>query len=361
MLKTQPMMEPLETGYLGNQVRRSRSQGRTSPPMARRVWEQRIRLLIFAVNGMNVFAVGLLIQVLLIRFAGLGYVTSYVLQTLASIQLSFMLSRFLTWRDRDVAILPALARFNMQQFAVTGLGMAGYACLEWLGMNYIVANVVVTGVLVPVSFLSSHKWSLAGYVGKAQPSLATGNVAVSSPAITSRKPFAERSITPKVLKRLVVFFTSLIALVWTGYIFGAKLLPIVLVMACLFNLAVGTLEAFWRFYTLRYPEAAEQLAWPHPIRPGEERISFTSIICALDEADVIGATFKGSLCADSSSPSDNCLARDHDTPTIRAVQYFQWAHPGAIDVIIGNYEVPGKHAQLNGALPYCTGEIYRTH
>ena len=109
---------------------------------------------------MNVFAAGLLIQVLLVRYAGMGHVPSYIAQTIASVQMSFLLSRFLTWRDRDVAILPALGRFNMQQLIVTGLGMAGYAGLEQLGMNYIVANVAVTAVLTPVSFFSSHKWSL---------------------------------------------------------------------------------------------------------------------------------------------------------------------------------------------------------
>ena len=38
--------------------------------------------------------------------------------------------------------------------------MAGYAGLERLGMNYIAANVAVTAVLTPASFISSHKWSL---------------------------------------------------------------------------------------------------------------------------------------------------------------------------------------------------------
>jgi putative flippase GtrA len=128
--------------------------------LARRVWYQRFRLAIFAANGMNVFAAGLLIQVLLVRYVGMGHIPSYIAQTIASVQMSFFLSRFLTWGDRDVAILPALIRFNMQQLVVTGLGMAGYAGLEQLGMNYIVANVAVTAMLTPVSFLSSHKWSL---------------------------------------------------------------------------------------------------------------------------------------------------------------------------------------------------------
>jgi putative flippase GtrA len=128
--------------------------------LAARTWNQRARLALFAVNGLNVFAIGLLIQVLLVRYVGMSHVWSYVVQTIMSVQLSFLLSRFLTWRDRDVALTRALARFNVQQLAITGFGMVGYAGLERLGMNYIAANVGVTAVLTPVSFFTSHRWSM---------------------------------------------------------------------------------------------------------------------------------------------------------------------------------------------------------
>jgi putative flippase GtrA len=138
----------------------SRASGGPSRGFAGRAWDQRFRLLLFAINGMNVFAAGLLIQVLLVRYAGMGHISSYIVQTVVSVQMSFLLSRFLTWRDRDVPFGRALARFNVQQLVVTGLGMAGYAGLERLEVNYIAANVAVTAVLTPVSFMSSHKWSL---------------------------------------------------------------------------------------------------------------------------------------------------------------------------------------------------------
>jgi putative flippase GtrA len=125
-----------------------------------RLWAQRTRLTIFGLNGTAVFAAGLMIQIILVQYAGVGHVPSYIVQTVASIQLSFLLSRYLTWRDRSVSFGHGLIKFNAQQLAVTGLGMAGYAVLEWLGMNYVIANVLVTGLLTPVSFASSHLWSL---------------------------------------------------------------------------------------------------------------------------------------------------------------------------------------------------------
>jgi putative flippase GtrA len=162
--------------------------------LAIRVWEQKFRLVIFATNGVNVFAAGLLIQVILVRYAGMGHVSSYIAQTIVSVQMSFLLSRFLTWGDRKMAILPALAKFNMQQLIVTGLGMAGYAGLEQLGMNYIVANVAVTAVLTPVSFLSSHKWSLISHQRKF-PHFVTREANTALPdAARRRSPRTRRTV-----------------------------------------------------------------------------------------------------------------------------------------------------------------------
>lgn len=128
-------------------------------------WGQRKRLLLFALNGLFVFLAGLGVQILLIRFAGMSHDLSYVVQTVFSVQLSFMLARYVTWRDRQVTLLRALVRFNVQQLASTGLGMAIYAGLEKFGMNYIEANVAVTAVLTPVSFALSHNWSMRERAG----------------------------------------------------------------------------------------------------------------------------------------------------------------------------------------------------
>ena len=118
------------------------------------------RLCLFAFNGLSVFFVGLLIQVALIHYAKMSHDLSYALQTLLSVQLNFLLSRYLTWRDRSTPFLSAFGRFNLQQFAATGLGMIVYAGLEQFKMDYITANVVVTAFLTPVSFLISHNWSM---------------------------------------------------------------------------------------------------------------------------------------------------------------------------------------------------------
>ena len=298
-----------------------------------RVWAHQFRLVIFAVNSMNVIAVGLLIQVLLVRYEHMSHVTSYIAQMVTSVQLSFLLSRYLSWRDRDMGVVRALARFNVRQLGVAGVGMAGYAWLDRLGMNYIAANVAVTAALVPVSFLVHHGWPL------------------SRPAYSRRRVGRLRRA-----RELMVIAVVGMAIGGGLYVLGSYSILLVLLVTNSFNIAVAGLEARWRFYALRNPEAAEQLAWPAPIKPGHERISFSSIVCALDEADAIGATLEGLIRQTHRRHQIVVSLRDHDTPTIAAVRDFQLAHPGAIDLIVGHYEAAGKHAQLNGALRYCTGD-----
>lgn len=123
-------------------------------------WGRKSRLEITAINSMNVLAVGLLIQVILVRYANMGHISSYIAQTVALIQLSFLLSRYLAQWDRNLTFARALTRFNAQHLVVAGLGIGGYAGLERLGVNYVGANAAVTAVLLPAGLLASHKWSM---------------------------------------------------------------------------------------------------------------------------------------------------------------------------------------------------------
>lgn len=125
------------------------------------LWRARKRLLTFAANGLFVFVFGVAVQYVLIHRVGMSHVTSYIIQTVLSVQVNFLLSRYLTWRDRTFRMLPALLRFNVQQLATTGIGIGLYAGLDHFGMNYITGNIVVTAVLTPVSFLLGDRWSMA--------------------------------------------------------------------------------------------------------------------------------------------------------------------------------------------------------
>jgi cellulose synthase/poly-beta-1,6-N-acetylglucosamine synthase-like glycosyltransferase len=137
---------------------------------------------------------------------------------------------------------------------------------------------------------------------------------------------------------------------------GAMLLPLALLLITTLNLATSSMEAQWRAYAWRSPEAAAQLAWPSPIAVGDERMRFSLIVCALNEAEVIGDTLRSLIRQTHRERQIIVSLRAFDLATIEAVRAFERRHPGAIEVVIGDYTEHGKAAQLNGALPYCTGD-----
>jgi putative flippase GtrA len=112
-------------------------------------------------NGFLAFLFGLGVQTAFIRFGGAGHFTAYVLQNVFSTQFSFLLARYVTWRDRRVRFLPTLAKYNLQQLSTTLLSIILFAGLDELGLNYALANFTVTVAIAPLSFIIAHNWSIA--------------------------------------------------------------------------------------------------------------------------------------------------------------------------------------------------------
>jgi hypothetical protein len=144
------------------------AQAPQAPPVAKRskalagaVRKNFWRFCIFTVSDLLALSIGLALQVALIHYVKLGRGQSYIGQTLVSVQLGFLLARYITWRDRATPFLGALGRFNAQQFAVTGIGVIVYAGIEHVKMTHATVNIVVSALLIPVSFLINHNWSMA--------------------------------------------------------------------------------------------------------------------------------------------------------------------------------------------------------
>jgi putative flippase GtrA len=155
-------MEPRHRGYIaevrGPALDTAMVPGRWRPMSA--LWCARKRLVTFAANGLLIFVIGLAVQWVLIHRLGMGNIASYIVKSVLSVQLTFLLSRYLTWGDRDIALLAALVRWNVQQLVITGLGIGLYCGLDHFGMDYIASNVVVALIFTPTSFVVGHHWSM---------------------------------------------------------------------------------------------------------------------------------------------------------------------------------------------------------
>jgi putative flippase GtrA len=123
------------------------------PPLHRRG----LRFVIFSAIGGFVFLLGLGLQVVLTGGFHVLPVVSYLIQAVVSVEVSFLLNRWLTWRDRDTPFWPAFLRFNAQKVVTIALNLALYAGLLRLGVNYLVANVALTVLFTVVNFVAGDR------------------------------------------------------------------------------------------------------------------------------------------------------------------------------------------------------------
>jgi putative flippase GtrA/GT2 family glycosyltransferase len=148
---------PASEGRWEPRAGRARPGGRhaaTRPPYLDR---RGARFVVFSAIGGSVFLMGLGIQAVLTGMWHLSPVASYLIQAVVSVETSFLLNRWITWRDRGTPFWTAFARFNVQKTVTIILNLALYAGLLWLGMNYLVANVVLTAVFTVVNYVAGDR------------------------------------------------------------------------------------------------------------------------------------------------------------------------------------------------------------
>ena len=153
-----PSAEPSSgTRASGEQGRRQASRGRhaaTPPPYLER---RGARFVVFSGIGGAVFFIGLGLQAVLTGRWHVLPVVSYLIQAVVSVEMSFLLNRWLTWRDRGIPFWLSFARFNVQKAVTIALNLALYAALLRLGMNYLVANVTLTAAFTVVNYVAGDR------------------------------------------------------------------------------------------------------------------------------------------------------------------------------------------------------------
>lgn len=119
------------------------------------------RFITFGAIGAGVFVMGLGLQILLVRDWHFSALASYVVQGIVSVQASFLLNRFWTWRDVDVSFLSALVKFNAQKIATTIANTIIYEALIGAHLNYVTANIATTAIFTVVNYLVADNWVFA--------------------------------------------------------------------------------------------------------------------------------------------------------------------------------------------------------
>jgi putative flippase GtrA/GT2 family glycosyltransferase len=123
--------------------------------------EHRGRFASFSVIGGGVFLLGLAMQVALVRDVHLDAIAAFFLQGFVSVQVSFLLNHFWTWRAERVPFWQACWKFNVSKVVTTIANLILYAGLVRAGMNYVVANVATTAVFTVVNYIVGHYWTFS--------------------------------------------------------------------------------------------------------------------------------------------------------------------------------------------------------
>ena len=130
---------------------------------------------------------GLGLQVVLTGRWHVPPAVSYLLQAVTSVEASFLLNRWLTWRDRSTPFWHAFGRFNAQKTVTIALNLGLYAGLLRLGVNYLVANVVLTAVFTVVNYVAGDR--LVFVPGRTRP---------AEPAAPARPAPVREHLTPGI-------------------------------------------------------------------------------------------------------------------------------------------------------------------
>ncbi len=143
-------------GGLSGRTAGSASRGRHAAPVPPSEGHGK-RFSTFSAIGAAVFVLGVALQAVLTGRLKVPALGSYLVQAVVSVEISFLLNRWLTWRDRDTPFWHAFVRFNIQKTVTIALNFALYAGLLRLGFNYLIANIVLTIVFTVVNYAAGDK------------------------------------------------------------------------------------------------------------------------------------------------------------------------------------------------------------
>ena len=107
---------------LAGQLSRGRHAAAPPPYLERRG----ARFVVFSAIGGAIFLMGLGLQAVLTGAWHMQPIASYAIQAVVSVETSFLLNRWLTWRDRGTPFWIAFARFNAQKTVTIALNLALY-------------------------------------------------------------------------------------------------------------------------------------------------------------------------------------------------------------------------------------------
>lgn len=118
------------------------------------------RKVYFVLVGVSGLALSYLVLALCVTGLGLNPQLGYVVQTVAVVEYNFVLSHYLTWRDRRSSgtLWKAWSRFHLSRVATVSLNQLLFGLLTWLGLPYLVAHTICVGVTSVINYFVGDRY-----------------------------------------------------------------------------------------------------------------------------------------------------------------------------------------------------------
>ena len=155
---------------------------------------------------------------------------------------------------------------------------------------------------------------------------------------------------------LMVIGAILVVIAASTIVFGIFVTGIATIVTMALTCGVAaSIEAGWRLYGRRDPEAIQEMGFPElTTRSGQD--SFSIIVPAKDEVEVLHETLE--TLAQQTHGNVQIIATliEGDDDTIREAELARSRYPDRIEILVKKYEMEMKPHQLNAALAVCTGD-----
>jgi succinoglycan biosynthesis protein ExoA len=109
------------------------------------------------VIGGGIFVAGLLLQAGLTSGLHVSSLVSYIVQAVVSVESSYFLNRWFTWKEARTPFGSSFLRFNLQKVVTITANLILYAFLLKLGVEYLLDNVLLTILFTFVNYIGADK------------------------------------------------------------------------------------------------------------------------------------------------------------------------------------------------------------
>jgi glycosyltransferase involved in cell wall biosynthesis/putative flippase GtrA len=111
----------------------------------------------FSVIGGGIFVAGLLIQAVLTSGFHVASLASYLVQAIVSVEASYFLNRWVTWKSTKTPFWGSFLRFNLQKVVTVTANLVAYWILLKLGVEYLLDNILLTVIFTFVNYIGADR------------------------------------------------------------------------------------------------------------------------------------------------------------------------------------------------------------